>query len=149
MALLMIRVLFTVFFEVTVNALMVAFTSPHATIRLAGLPVVLLCVISVLPVCLEASGSVIWAALLGAHSISFAFQYVETVLLAKWNFDQKGPWRNAPTIKQRFDDRQLALDHESSLTRVRFGYFAAVTTRNVGTSFEVKGIHTSILGRKP
>ena len=140
MALLLVRILLTIFLEVTVNAFMVAFTSPHATIRLAGLPVVSLCVISVLPVCFEASGRVIWAALLGAHSISFAFQYVETVLLAKWNFDQKGPLRDAATIKQRSDDRQLALDNDSPLARVRFGYFAAVTTRNVGTPHEIKRI---------
>ena len=122
------------------NALMVAFTSPNASIRLAGLPVVLLCVTSVLPVCLEASGSLIWAALLGAHSISFAFQYVETVLLAKWDFDHRGPLRDAPSVKRRSDDRHLALHDDGPLSRVRFGYFVAVTTRNVGTSFEIRGI---------
>ena len=48
--------------------------------------------------------------------------------------------RDAPTVKQRSDDRQLALDDDGLLNRIRFGYFAAVTTRNVGSAFEIKGI---------
>jgi len=39
---------------------------------------------------LAATGRVIWVALLGAYSISFLFQHLDTALLTKWRAEVDG-----------------------------------------------------------
>ena len=141
MAFLLVTILITIFFEVFFNAVVIGFTSPSAYIRLAGLPIILTCVAYVLPRSLEASGKVIWAALLGAHSISFLFQYVETALVSKWSFNQKGPTKSSSIRRQlSTKDLNVQVQNAGSRDRIRYGFFAATTSRNVGTPYEVKGI---------
>lgn len=131
--------------QVSLNALIIAFTSPSSLLRLMSLPLVVLCVHQVLPICLEATGRVIWAALLGAHSITFLFQYLDTALLTKWSAEVGGPTadQNKETIqsnKGRNDRQSLPTRKIAMWDRLRFGYYAAVSTRNVGYPFEVSGV---------
>jgi len=126
--------IFLMVLQVSLNALLIAFTSPSSPLRLAVLPIIVICVHQVLPICLEATGRVIWAALLGAHSVSFLFQYLDTALLSKWSAEVGGPTagRKSATIR---DENSTA----KTWDRLRFGYHAAVSTRNLGTAFEVPG----------
>jgi len=80
--------------QISLNAFVVAFTSPSSLFRLAFLPVIVICVQQTLPICLEATGRVLWAALIGAHSISFLFQYIDTALLSKWTLEAAGPTKS-------------------------------------------------------
>lgn len=124
-----------IFLQVFLNAFVIAFTLPSSSLRLAILPIIVICVYQVLPICLEATGRMIWAALLGAHSISFLFQYLDTALLSKWSTETCGPTARR---KQRFvQDQNVQM---TIWARLRFGYHAAVSTRNIGTPFEVPGI---------
>ena len=131
--------------QVPLNTLIIAFTSPSSPLRLVVLPLIVLCVHQVLPICLEARGRVIWAAILGAHSINFLFQYLETALLTKWSAEVAGPTTDQPKetlqgTKGRTNLPRLAARKIATWDRLRFGYAAAVSTRNVGYPFEVSGV---------
>ena len=119
--------------QVSINALVVAFTSPSTLPRFLALPLIIACVYYLIPKCLPATGRVIWAALLGAHSLSFLLQYIDTALLTKWSVETNG--RSNPPATRRKPTGKVTL-----WNRIRFGYHAAVLTRNVGTLFEIKGI---------
>ena len=87
----------------------------------------------------------IWAALLDAHSISFLFQYLDTALLTKCSAEADGPITGH--IKETVQNDKEKSDHQSPATRkiatwdrLRFGYHAAVSTRNVDYPFEVSGV---------
>lgn len=121
--------------QISLNAFIVAFTPPSSSIRLAVLPLIVICVYQVLPKCMEATGKVIWAALLGAHSISFLFQYIDTALLSKWSAEVGGP--AAGRAIETVHDQRVPM---ATWDGLRFGYRAAVSTRNLGTPFEVSGI---------
>ena len=102
---------------------------------------VIACVDQVLPICLPATGRVVWAALLGAHSLSFLLQYIDTALLSKWSAKTNGPSvsaTNSPEVKENHP--RITANRTTIWGRVRFGYHAAVTTRNVGTPFEIREI---------
>jgi hypothetical protein len=84
---------------------------------------------------MEATGRVIWAALLGEHSVTFLVQYIDTVLLSKWNVEAGGPI-SSPAVDTVHTQR-LPM---TTWDRLRFGYRAAMSTRNLGTPYEVKGV---------
>ena len=130
------------FFQVSLNAFAVSFTSPSSLLRLVFLPATVFCLQQALPICSEATGRVLWAALLGAHSITFVFQYVDTALLSKWSPEAGGPTKGKG--RQRVPDQREEPSRQGTEVslgkRLRFGYYAAVSTRKVGTSFEVSGV---------
>lgn len=131
--------------QVSLNACVIAFTSPSSALRLMCLPLIMICVQQVLPICLEATGRVLWAALFGAHSISFLFQYLDTALLTKWSPDVAGPTADHTmgsigNNRGRNNLQRLPTGKIAMWDRLRFGYYAAVSTRNVGCPFEVSGV---------
>ena len=127
--------------QVSLNAFAVGFTSPSSPIRLAILPLIVACVYQVIPICLQATERVVYAALLGAHSLSFLLQYIDTALLTKWSAEAGGPTTGAfQKQKGRGPQEETVERHPTIGERIQFGYYAAVTTRNVGTPFEVRGV---------
>ena len=128
-------------FQVFCNAVVIGFTAPFSSIRLAILPLIVSCVSLVIPACLRTTERTLWAALLGAHSASFLLQYVETALLSRWSFQHLGPLDTAAKDKDK-EERSPTQEtrHGSMLERLRFGLFAASSTRNVGTSYQVKNV---------
>lgn len=131
-----------IFLQVSINAFIVAFTRPSSPIRPAALPLIVACVCQVLPTCLPATGRVVWAALLGAHSLSFLLQYIDTALLSKWSAETNGPSGPSAMNSPRGQKtrQRTAASKMTPWHRIRFGYYAAVSTRNVGTPFEIRGI---------
>jgi len=131
--------------QISLNAFVVALTSPSSLFRLAFLPVIIICVQQTLPNCLEATGRVLWAALMGAHSISFLFQYIDTALLSKWTVEAAGPTKSRDGRRTQgyipgSDEPNSSVYENTTWGRLRLGYYAAVSTRNVGSSFEVSGV---------
>ena len=132
---------FIIFLQVSINALVVGFTPPSSLPRLLALPPVVACVFYIIPICLPATRRAIWAALLGAHSLSFLLQYIDTPLLSKWSVETNGPSILLGSTQRSTGASQVVTPKAPSpWNRVCFGYHAAVSTRNVGTTFEVKGI---------
>ncbi len=140
MCTLLAYLLLLIFLQVSINAFIVALTRSSSPTRLAALPLVVACVYTVLPICLPATGRVIWAALLGAHSLSFLFQYIDTALLSKWSAETNGPSVQAMDSSASNGIRNKTTQNQTLWHRIRFGYYAAVSTRNVGTPFEMKGV---------
>lgn len=131
--------------QVSVNAFVVTFTAPTSFLRLALLPVTLFCVYKIVPIALPATGRAALAAVIGAHSISFAFQYLDTALMSRWNAEAGGPTAGrrrteVSTVRPDGRERDKTRPQLSVQDRLRFGYWAAVSTRNVGTSFQVSGV---------
>ena len=105
------------------------------------LPLIVFCMYKILPICLEATGRVIWAALLGAHSVSFLFQYIDTALVSQWSASVGGPAEDASQHSESKSDRATAVTQViGAWEQLRFGFYAAVSTRNVGTPYEVEGV---------
>ena len=141
MAALFLFLIIVIFLQVSINALLVGFTAPSSPIRLLALPVIGLCVYRAVPICLPAIGRVLWASLIGGHSLSFFLQYIDTALLSRWSVETNGPIGSSKTSLQfKQNHPRQASKKMRKWDRMRFGYFAAVTTRNVGTAFEIKGI---------
>ena len=128
--------------QVISNAVIVGFTAPFSTLRIATLPIIISCVSLTIPACLRTTGRTLWAALLGAHSASFLLQYIETALLSRWNFDSLGPLETTTVTKEEDSDppRAKTRRNGSLLQRLRFGLWAASSTRNVRTRFQVKNV---------
>jgi hypothetical protein len=77
-----------------------------------------------------------WAALLTAFDICFFLQYVEMGLLSKWSFEAKGPssQTSAPNGKTSSNGEGTLIK------RIKFGFHSMCSFRDIGTSYEVKGV---------
>ena len=125
--------------ELILNTLVVGFTPASSIIRLAVLPFMIICVYFVLPLCLEATQRTLPAAFLAAHSISFLFQYIETVLLSRWDFATRGPSSSFVGKLPGVSDDRLPWGAKV-WSRISFGLFAATSTRYAGTPYQIKGV---------
>ena len=96
----LVRALFLTFTQVFHNACVVGFFPCFSTSRLTVLPLIVVCVYRTLPICLEATGRVIWAALLGAHSVSFVVQYIDTAPTSQWGADAAARPRRHPGVRK-------------------------------------------------
>ncbi|KAL8805011.1 MAG: hypothetical protein Q9182_002213 [Xanthomendoza sp. 2 TL-2023] len=141
---LLLRVAGFCLLQATINAVVVGFVPSSSVFRLALLPVVVWGVFEVLPICLEATGTVLWGAFAGSFSISSLFQYIDTALLSRWSADGQGPTHIAKggtydntSKKQR---QPVMTSAPSKWQRLKFGYQISVSTRKVGTPYQVKGI---------
>ena len=128
--------------HVSANAVVVGFTPPVSLLRLVMLPVTIYGVYEALPICLEATGRALWAALAASFSISSLFQYLDTALLSRWSADVLGPTCSSGTYVVPLEPqrRPMVKPNPSGLQRLRFGFHLSVSTRKVGTSYQVKGV---------
>ena len=127
--------------QVSINSLVVAFTSPSSLLRPAALPVLFLCMYTVLPLCMEASGRVMYASMLAAQSVSFLFQYLDTALINQWSCETNGPRQEKFHMRRGRPSVQVnPFQTKTTLQRLRFGLHAATSTRFVGTPNEVFGV---------
>ena len=133
--------------QAAIGVLVVGFTSPSSVIRLAALPLILLCLCLIIPTCLEQVHRVIWTGLLAGNSTHFLLQYIETALLSKWSFETRGP-SSRPLIKQdpkiigklSGSGKAEATHAEDITERLKFGYLAFFSYRYTDTPYEVKGV---------
>lgn len=135
------------FLQVSIHAIVVGFVPPDSFIRPAVLPTLLLCVYHVIPICLEATGTVLSAALAGAFSISSLFQYIDIALVSRWTPTTQGPTRVTKGSTYDLSQRStVPPTYAAKLTaweRLRFGYFTSLSTRKVGTPYQVPGVPPS------
>lgn len=73
----------------------------------------------------------------GGGSAAYAFQYIETALLTRWNFEFQGPERLITKLGQIKGQRRPV---GTSWQGLRFGYYATFSYRCCGTPFEVKNV---------
>lgn len=132
------------FLQISIHAIVVGFVPPDSLIRPALLPTLLLCVYHVIPICLEATGTVLSAALAGAFSISSLFQYIDIALVSRWTATTQGPTRVTKGSTYDLSARSAVQPtYAAKLTaweRLRFGYFTSLSTRKVGTPYQVPGV---------
>ena len=131
--------------QISMNAFVVAFTPPGSFSRYVLFPFTLLSLYQIIPLALPATDRVLYAALIGAHSISFVFQYLDTALLSRWKVETGGPSVNRRSIgagHAEVEQSRLSTGTREYgiVDRLRFGYWTAVSTRNVGTPFQIAGI---------
>ena len=142
MAPLLIRLAGICLLQSSINAIIVGFTSPTSLLRPAFLPLTTYCLYTALPICLEATGTVLGASLAGAFSVSSVLQYIDTALLSRWSADVQGPTRSSGTYHVP-PKRQGQTSAESRLNvwqRLQFGVQLSVSTRKAGTPYQVKGL---------
>ena len=126
----------------SINAIVVGFTSPSSFLPLAFLPLIIYCVYVALPVCLDATGTILGASLAGAFSISTLLQYIDTALLSRWSADVQGPKFSSGTyhVPAKRQGHTPANSLLNSWQRLQFGFQLSVSTRKVGTPYQVKGL---------
>ena len=122
--------------EVAITVFVIGFTGSQSFIRLAALPLMILCVWLAVPNCMTAMGHSPWAATVGGYSITFLFQYITVALLQKWSFFRQ----SAKTMLS--SDTMSALQDSSGdvLARARFGWIVTTSFRWSGTAYEVKNV---------
>lgn len=142
MSLLLIRLGGICLLQTSIHAIVVGFTPPSSFLRPAFLPVVIYCVYAALPLCLEATGTILGAGLTGAFSISSLFQYLDTALLSRWSADVLGPTRPSGTydVSSKQKGHTSVRPNLNNWQRLRFGFQLSVSTRKAGTPYQVKGI---------
>ena len=133
--------LFLLLLLLSLSALTISFTEPASQLRPALLPVLILLVYRILPICLPATNNVLLAALLASPSISFLFQYLDAALLSQWSFTAGGPTKGNRADNQI--PRKVKEKGEEmpwGRRRLKFGIYAATSPLYIGTPFEAKGI---------
>ena len=125
----------TIILEVLIISWVIAFTSPNSILRLATLPLVVLCSCSILS---ESHHYMrpIWAALLTAISISFVLQYLDLSLLSRWNFQTRGPHPKRGLKSKTGSYASLGKSSDSPMDRMRFGLSSAFAFRHLDTPWE-------------
>lgn len=135
----LIQVFLLISLQLSLNAIVLGFTRPASNLRLGVLPLNIVCLFEILPKCLNASGTVLLAALLGAHSATFLVQYIDTALVTRWSVDADGYLR-----QHRQSQDQAGLGPAiSRWPRFRLGLYIAVSTRMIGTPYQVVGVPPS------
>lgn len=142
MAPLLIRLAGICLLQSSINAIVVGFTSPSSSLRLAFLPLIIYCVYAALPICLDATGTILGASLAGAFSISSLLQYIDTALLSRWSADVQGPKRSSGTyhVPAKRPGQTSAESQLNTWQRLQFGFELSVSTRKAGTLYQVKGL---------
>lgn len=141
---LLLRVATLCFLQASINAVVVGFVLPSSIFRLALLPVTIYCVYEVLPICLEATGTVLWGAFAGSFSITSLIQYIDTALVSRWTADAQGPTHitigGTYDLSSKSRPRSKITAPMTAWQRLRFGYHISVSTRKAATPYQVKGL---------
>lgn len=133
--------LFLLLFLLSLSALTIGFTEPASPLRPALLPVLILLVYRILPLCLPATNNVLLAALLASPSISFLFQYLDAALLSQWSPSAGGPTKGDRVVDQiPRKGKEKREEMPWGRGRLKFGIYAATSPLYIGTPFEAKGI---------
>lgn len=125
----------------SLSALTIGFTEPASPLRPALLPVLILLVYRILPLCLPATNNVLLAALLASPSISFLFQYLDAALLSQWSFRAGGPTKDDRAVDQiprKGKEKEKEMPWVRG--RLKFGIYTATSPLYIGTPFEANGI---------
>lgn len=126
------------FLQTSLMAVVLGFTAPNSAIRPLAFPVLLTLTWLHVSTCSARIQNVCWATFMSGTNASNVFQYIETSLLSRWNFESQGPQR--PTTKSgpaKNDQRRLI---STSWQRLRFGFYATFSYRYCGTPYEVKNV---------
>lgn len=125
--------------------LLIGFTSPTATLRLATVPLIFACickVVSVSPTLLRGP----WSAWCCANIVCHLMHYIEAALIVKWSFETQnptsavGPQISAGKRKNRSEIAITTQTHGGTFTeRFNFGSFILFSSRKIGTPYMVKG----------
>ena len=128
--------------EVTVSALVIGFTSPTSFIRLASLPLILVCTHLCVSTALERTERTSLASLYGGSSVGWAIHYIEIALVSRWSYETRSPNPRAEqqleNVKRRRKDTITKINIAGFLERLRYGYLVTFSFRNSGTLYEVK-----------
>lgn len=134
---------------VSANTLVIGFTSPSSTIRIAILPCLLLLVGKALPTCAEIIHNGPWAAFVGGYLATFVLQYISTALLSRWSFEEDGPspvalpqeqgTKPGGDIKQEKSNKKRS-PRDTFGAHLKFGFLIATSFRYSGTPHEVKNV---------
>jgi len=81
----------------------------------------------------------------GAQAVLALYQYLDVVLINKWDFRFHGPMPKAPEKKRETENGRSLPNNGprnggSFLQRLQFGFYAAASFRKSGTPFETHGV---------
>lgn len=131
--------------ELLLFILLIGFTSPTATLRLAAVPLSIACifkVVSVSPTLLRGP----WSAWCCANIVCHLMHYIEAALIVKWSFETQNPTSSfGPQISagKRKNRSEIAITTQTRggtfTERFSFGSFVLFSSRRIGTPYMVKG----------
>lgn len=134
-------------FETTTAAFILAFTSPSSPLRLAALPLQVVCVVILIQNSLHRTGRIFWASYFAGSGITCLLHSIETALLSRWSFETKnrslcppGLWTKTTAGRGNGNNKRNTVSGGTFWDRLRFGYRAVFSYRNIGTSDEVKNV---------
>ncbi|CZT12319.1 uncharacterized protein RAG0_16187 [Rhynchosporium agropyri] len=130
--------------QLTLMILVLGFTAPNSVFRPAGLPLISVCTYLELPFVRKISNNLL-RAFVGAAGVYVNILYIDTVLLHKWSFENKGPASALgglePVPKSRRRQKSNAHNpHESNAERLLFGAEISLQSRFPTTKWPIKNI---------
>ena len=131
-------------FQTITAASILGFTSSSSPVRLAAVPLEVACVAVLIQTSLARTGRIVWASYFAGSGITCLFHYVETALLSRWSFESKYRTLCAPDVPTvsggSGGNTRLTASRDTVWDRLRFSYRAIFSSRNIGTSDEVKNV---------
>ena len=134
-------------FETITVACILGFTTPSSPVRLAALPLLVACVAIVIPTALDRTGRIFWASYFTGSGITCLLQYIETALLSHWSFETRSSSLVPRDLSAKATTNGGTNGKEGNTTsrgivgdRLRFGYRAVFSYRNIGAPDEVKNV---------
>lgn len=114
--------LFLVFIQTLITAAITGFTPAHSAIRWGAFPLIVLCVGQIISTSIDYLIRSPWAGLVGGHSVTLLFQYIDLVLLRQWSIESR------PSEPRKWTQR------------LAFGLSATWNSRFAGTQEQVKNV---------
>ncbi|KAK2810386.1 hypothetical protein FQN49_008542 [Arthroderma sp. PD_2] len=124
---------------VLTTALVVGFTAPSSTIRIAALPIAVLCSLQCITTSIDYMVRVPWASSVGGYTVTFLLHYFDIALLRGWSFETDGPAFD-PGTGEKIPNATSEKKKGGAWERLKFGLSATWSFRHIGTPYQVKNV---------
>ena len=121
--------------QIIVNALVVGFAKPSSKIRPLALTLYLISTSVYVMTAKSRVDNIFQVNWGGSQAVLATYQYIDTAIVSRWDFDFAGPEPKAPSKKHSH-----RYGRDTVWNRLKFGFYAASSFRNCGTAFEARGL---------
>lgn len=134
--------------EILSIALVIGFTPPSSSLRIAVLVLLSLCVWRAISTCTDQISRNPWAAIVAGYLATFLIHYASTAVFCRWSFDNQGPSPNNVLSLERRGAKSGTITNgkpgskrsATSWDRLKFGFQVATTFRYIGTPYQARNV---------
>ena len=122
------------------TALAVGYTNPKSQLRFVGFVFVAFCVFRCVPSCMSYMERTPWAGLVGGHTVTCAYHYIDVALLSRWSYKHLGPTNGLVKLNSSREDlpKRSTTVFRDVIDRLLFGLRIASSSRFIGTPYQAR-----------